>query len=96
MLNLFPQHPQVHHRIYKSPPPAPILSQLSPLYTPSQFPQNPIWSHHPIYALVFQVVFSLRVFPTKILYTFLSSPMRARCPAHLKQVGLIGGEVELN
>jgi hypothetical protein len=26
------QNPQVHHRIHKSPPPAPILSQLDPLY----------------------------------------------------------------
>jgi hypothetical protein len=28
------QNPKVHHHIYNSPPPAPILSQLDPLYTP--------------------------------------------------------------
>jgi hypothetical protein len=32
------QNPQVHIRIHKSPPPDPILSQLDPLYTPSQSP----------------------------------------------------------
>jgi hypothetical protein len=31
---------QVHHRIYKSPPPAPILSQLDPLYIlPANLPK---------------------------------------------------------
>jgi hypothetical protein len=29
------QNPQVHHRIHNSAPPAPILSQLNPLHTPS-------------------------------------------------------------
>jgi hypothetical protein len=28
-------NPQVHHRIYNNPLPAPILSQLNPLHTPS-------------------------------------------------------------
>jgi hypothetical protein len=27
-------NPQVHHRIYESPPPVPILSQLDPLHLP--------------------------------------------------------------
>jgi hypothetical protein len=37
-LNSLVQNPKVHHRIYKGLPPAPILSQLDPLYTPSQSP----------------------------------------------------------
>jgi hypothetical protein len=37
----------------------------------------------PIYVQVFRLVFSLQVFPTKILYAFFTSPMRAPCLVHL-------------
>jgi hypothetical protein len=66
----------------KEPPSAPILSQLDPLYTPQPNSLRSILIHPPIYALVFQVV-STSGFPNKTLYTFLSHPMRATCPAHL-------------
>jgi hypothetical protein len=73
----------VHHRICNTPPPAPILSRLNPLHTPQ-----------PICLKSTLIPFShLRVglpsglfpsgFPTKTLYTFLSSSMRATCPSHL-------------
>jgi hypothetical protein len=39
-LTRWSQYPQAHHCIYKSPPPAPILSQLDPLYTlPAKLPK---------------------------------------------------------
>ena len=77
------RNPKVHYRNHKRPPPVSILGQPNPvpihtshlleirsnIIHPST-PRSPQWSP------------SLR-FPTKILHTPLSSPVRATCPAHL-------------
>jgi hypothetical protein len=84
------QNPQVHHSIHWSLPQAPIMSQLDPLYTPQPISLRSILiptSHLRLARL--QVVSFLLAFPTKIMYTFLYSPMRVTCPAHLIRLDMI-------
>jgi len=75
--------PKVHYRVYNSPPPDPILSQINPVHAshPTTWRYILILSSHLCLDLP-SGFFSSR-FPTKTLYTPLLSPIRATCPAHL-------------
>jgi hypothetical protein len=76
------QNLQVHHHIYKSLPPVPILSQPDPLYTPTQpisLRSNMIPSSHLCLSLPSGLV--PLGFPTKTCT--LSYPMRVPWPTYL-------------
>jgi hypothetical protein len=75
-------NPKVRYRIHKRPPPVSILSQLTPVHTPTSY----FLKIH--LSMSYHLRLGLRSglfpsgFPTKTMYTPLPSPIRATCPAH--------------
>jgi hypothetical protein len=76
------RNPKVHYRPHKRPPPVSILGQPNPVHIPTP--------HFRRSVLIFSIHLRLGLpsgllssgFPTKTIYTPLSSPIRATCPAH--------------
>ena len=77
------QNPNVHYRTHKRPPPVSILGQPNPVHIPTShlLEIHPNIIHHLRLGLPSGLFTS--GFPSKTLYTPLSSPIRATCPAHL-------------
>ena len=82
-------NPKVHYRVYKCPPPVPILSQIDPVHGPP----SQSWRAFLIQVLSPHLRLGLQSglfsadFPTKSPYTTV--PIRATCPAYTIPLDLI-------
>ena len=75
--------PKVHYRNNKRPPPVSILGQPNPVHIPTSHSWRSILILSTHLRLGLPSGFFPSGFPTKTLYTTLSSPIRVTCPAHL-------------
>ena len=86
---------KVHYRTHKRPPPVSILGQPNPVHIPTSH----LLEIHPniIHPSTPRSASGLLPsgFPSKNLYTPLSSPIRATYPAHLIQVTKLAPDVAL-
>jgi hypothetical protein len=82
------KNPKVHHRTHNSPPPVLVLSQSNPIHIPKPISLRSIMIPSSYLHLGLLSGLFSSGFPVKTLYSYLSSPMRTTCPAHLIRLDL--------